>query len=63
MSKIDEIIGYVLFYIEMLKESKPQKWVVDEIKRVNQIKFDYLQKSQGMNYCSRLAKLMHQRKI
>ena len=27
------------------------------------MKFDYLQKSQGMSYCSRLAKLMHKREI
>lgn len=47
----------------MLKKSSPQKWVVDEIKRVNKMKFDYLQKSQGMSYCSRLAKLMHKRDI
>ena len=37
--------------------------MIDEIRRVNQMKFDYLQKSQGMSYCSRLAKLMHKRKI
>jgi len=27
------------------------------------MKFDYMQKTQGMNYCSRLAKFMHKRKI
>ena len=63
MSKIPEIIGYVLYYIDMLKEAKPQEWVINEIKRVNKMKFDYLQKSQGMSYCSRLAKNMHKRKI
>ena len=47
----------------MLKEKKPQQWVIEEIKRVNKMKFDYMQKTQGMNYCSRLAKFMHKRKI
>ena len=46
----------------MLKESKPQEWVVKEIKRVSKMKFDFMQKSQGMSYCSRLAKQMHKRK-
>jgi secreted Zn-dependent insulinase-like peptidase len=27
------------------------------------MKFDYLQKTQGMNYCSKLAKSLHRRKM
>ena len=47
----------------MLKDSTPQEWVVKEIQRVNKMKFDFLNKSQGMNYCSGLAKNLHKRKI
>lgn len=36
---------------------------MEEIKRVNKMKFDFLQKTQGMNYCSRIAKNLHKRKM
>lgn len=29
LTKINEIVGYVFYYIEMLKEKKPQQWVID----------------------------------
>jgi secreted Zn-dependent insulinase-like peptidase len=29
LKNIPEIIGYVLQYIEMLKESEPQEWVIE----------------------------------
>jgi insulysin len=63
LSKISEIIGYTLQYIEMLKQATPQQWVIEEIQRVNKMKFDYMTRSQGMSFCSKLAKLLHQRKM
>lgn len=63
LTKLNDIIGYVLYYVQMLKESEPQEWVVEEIKRMNKMKFDFMQKSQGMSHCSRLAKNLHKRKI
>ena len=62
LDRVKDIVGYVLHYIEMLKEGQPQEWVVGEIKQVSQMKFDFMQKAQGMNYSCKLAKLMHKRK-
>lgn len=45
----------------MLRRGEPQEWVVEEIRRVSKMKFDFLQKSQGMNYCSKIAKNLHKR--
>lgn len=56
-------MGYVLYFIEMLKNKGPQQWVIEEIKKVNQMKFDFQEKKQGMSFCSGLAKTMHSRKI
>jgi secreted Zn-dependent insulinase-like peptidase len=36
---------------------------VEEIKRVNKMKFDFLEKKQGMIYVSNLAKNLQKRKI
>lgn len=45
----------------MLKESKPQQWIIEEIQKINKIKFDFLEKKQGMNYASSIAKNMHKK--
>lgn len=37
--------------------------MVDEIKRINKMKFDFLEKKQGMSYSSNLAKSLHKRSI
>jgi insulysin len=47
----------------LLKETPPQEWVIDEIKRINKMKFDFLEKRQGMNFCSSTAKNMHKREV
>lgn len=36
---------------------------MEEIKRVSKMKFDFMQKAQGMSYCSSLAKHLHRRTI
>lgn len=58
-----EVIGYVFHFIHILQESEPQEWVVEEIKRINKMKFDFLEKKQGMSYSSSLAKSLHKRSI
>lgn len=63
VQQIREIIGYVVYFINLLKETPPQEWVIDEIKRINKMKFDFLEKRQGMNFCSSTAKNMHKREV
>lgn len=47
----------------MLKKSEPEKWVFDELKDVYKMKFDYLEKTQGMHFTSGLAKRLQNKKL
>ena len=42
----------------MLKKEGPQRWVFDEIKKINQLKFDFADKKQGMSAAAQLSKRM-----
>lgn len=59
LDSINLIAGYLFYYIEMLKKDGPQKWVFEEIKEINRLKFDNFDKKHGMNVCSRWATKMH----
>jgi insulysin len=63
VAQVRDVIGYVFYFIQMLKEKEPQEWVISEIKRINKIKFDFLEKKQGMSFCSNIAKALHKRKV
>ena len=47
----------------MLKEKGPQEWVFREIQDLNKMRFDYMEKSQGMSFVSKLAKRLQNRKV
>lgn len=59
LNSIELIAGYLMHYIEMLKKDGPQKWVFEEIKEINRLKFDNFDKKHGMSVCSRWATTMH----
>ena len=42
VSQVKDVIAYVLYFIDVLKQQEPQSWVIEEIKRVNKMKFDFL---------------------
>lgn len=58
-----QVIEYVLYFIELIKRIEPQKWVFDEMQNLNKMKFDYLDKHQGMQYTSGLAKKLQKRNV
>ena len=47
----------------MLKKSEPEEWIFDEIKAINKMKFDFMEKNKGMMHTAKLAKNMQKRKI
>lgn len=59
LENINLITSHLLFYVDMLRKEGPQKWVFDEIKKINKLKFDNLDKKQGMSACAELSKTMH----
>ena len=63
LGRMKEIIEYVFYYIEMVKEKGPQKWIFEEIKNLNKMKFDYMEKKKGMMKTAKMAKYMHVRKV
>ena len=62
LGRLKDIIEYVLYYIEMLKEKGPQQWVFEEIKNLNKMKFDYMEKKKGMMKTAKMAKSMQTKK-
>jgi secreted Zn-dependent insulinase-like peptidase len=42
VSQVRDVIAYLFYFIQMLRDNEPQAWIVEEIKRVNKMKFDFL---------------------
>jgi len=53
-----EIIKVVFQYISIIKETSPQKWIFDEIKRMTEVDFRFKQKSDASRTTSRLSQVM-----
>jgi len=48
----------VFQYLNMLKSREPEKWIFEEIKKINKLSFDFKDKEQPMGYVSGLARTM-----
>lgn len=59
LNHVDLIASYLYYYIEMLKKEGPQKWVFDEIKAINKLKFDNVDRKHGMNVCAKWTSMLH----
>ena len=58
LQKYQEIVKVVMQYISLLKESPPQKWIVDEVKGMAEVDFKFKQKSQPSSFTSRYSSVM-----
>lgn len=58
LNNITEIIKIVYAYINLLKEHGVEEWVFEEDKKLNEIKFKFLEESQPANYCCILSGAM-----
>ena len=58
LQKYQEIVKVIMQYISLLKESPPQKWIVDEVKGMAEVDFKFKQKSQPSSFTSRYSSVM-----
>nr|OQO25547.1 hypothetical protein B0A51_06866 [Rachicladosporium sp. CCFEE 5018] len=55
-----EVVKVFFQYVALLKEGKPQEWIVDEMKKLNEVKFKYQQKAPASRTTSYLSAVMQQ---
>lgn len=58
LSNIEKVCGLMFKYLSILREKGTQEWIFEEIKKVNQLKFQNKDKEKGMNYVLALASRM-----
>jgi insulysin len=63
LSQINQIVGYILFYIKMLREGECPRWFFEELQLINNLKFQFMDKKKGMAEASSLAKHLQERQV
>ena len=58
LTKYREVVKTVFQYIALLRETPPQKWIVDEVKGMAEVDFRFKQKSPASSFTSRLSSEM-----
>ena len=58
LSSYQEVLKAVFQYIALMKEIKPQKWIVDEIKGMAEVDFRFKQKVPASSFTSSLSSTM-----
>lgn len=53
-----EIVEVVFQYISLIKESPPQKWIVDEVKGMSEVDFKFQEKSSASSFVSNMCSTM-----
>lgn len=53
-----EVVKTVFQYIALIKESPPQKWVVDEVKGMAEVDFKFQEKSPASSFASSMSSVM-----
>lgn len=53
-----EIVEVVFQYISLIKESPPQKWIVDEVKGMSEVDFKFQEKSSASNFVRTMCSTM-----
>jgi len=59
MKKVNEILGMVFQYINLLKQQPPKEWVFKEMKMLDEMRFRFKGKESPTSYASCLTKYMH----
>lgn len=58
LKRYKEVVEIVFQYIALLKESAPQKWIMDEIKGVGEVDFKFREKTPASSFASRMSSVM-----
>ena len=53
-----EVVKVVFQYISLIKQTPPQKWIVDEIKGMAEVDFRFKQKTPASSFTSKLSSVM-----
>ncbi|KAJ2729183.1 metalloprotease [Coemansia sp. BCRC 34962] len=61
LEKYEDVIRVVFAFMQLLQSKKPQKWFQDELQRVSEIEYKFLEKSEAVNLASNLANTMQNR--
>ncbi|EAR82571.1 insulysin, insulin-degrading enzyme (macronuclear) [Tetrahymena thermophila SB210] len=56
----EKVINFVSAYTKMLKEKANQQWVYDEFKNISQLKFDFKDKEEPIDYTYEIATAMQE---
>ena len=58
LQKYGEVVKVVFEYISLLKETPPQKWIVNEVKGMAEVDFRFKQKTPASSFTSKLSSVM-----
>lgn len=58
LKEYQEVVKVVFQYISLLKESPPQRWIVEEVKGMAEVDFRFKQKTPASTFTSRLSSVM-----
>ncbi|KAJ2388711.1 metalloprotease, partial [Coemansia sp. RSA 2603] len=58
MQKYQEVIRIIFAFIQLLLNKGPQKWFQDELRRVSEIEYQFMEKNDSVNMASTLASTM-----
>ncbi|KAJ2638098.1 metalloprotease, partial [Coemansia sp. RSA 1694] len=61
LEKYEDVVRVVFAFLQLLQSKKPQKWFQDELQRVSEIEYKFLEKSEAVNLASNLANTMQNR--
>ncbi|KAJ2833275.1 metalloprotease, partial [Coemansia furcata] len=61
LEKYEDVIRVVFAFMQLLQAKKPQRWFQDELQRVSEIEYKFLEKSESVNLASNLANSMQNR--
>lgn len=56
--KYQDVVKVAFEYISLIKESPPQKWIVEEVKGMAEVDFKFQQKSPASQFTSRVSSVM-----
>ncbi|XP_024542665.1 nardilysin-like isoform X1 [Selaginella moellendorffii] len=59
LGKIHEIVGKFFEFVKLLRDSKPQEWIFEELHAVSAMDFRFVEEEPADDYVSTLAKNMH----
>lgn len=60
LREYQEVVKVIFEYISLIKETPPQKWIVDEVKGMAEVDFRFQEKSPASSFTSGISSVMQQ---